>query len=662
LILILTMAISPFVISGAYAATLTVNCAADNTTRDTCLTLREALLIARGGTGPQGLNRSLHPGESGQIAGATFSGPFGIQQIASGAGAGYQDTIVFADTFVRGSRNPQTGAFHLVIDSPLPPLDDAGDVIDATALANPGPALGSGGTVGTLGRALPGVPRPAVAILARPTGGALPIGLDVRAAGVQIRGVAVSGFGNAPDSDSSANLRLTSAAASVVVEGSVIGALANGAQPSTAGERDSNGSGVRVVGAHGNVFRENYLAFLAGPAFALRSGALDNRIEANQTFEIARGNPDLAALAIEEGSRGHTIGGNRLARTSGAGLDIFDAPGFNEILENDITENGLGWPGLPADETAGVRLYGEGNQVLHNRIWGNYGPGVLVTSGSFGNVIQENSIWGNGRTSDRAGNPPTGAIGIDLVGDPAFDQTGDGVNPNDGDSDQPGVGNRGIDFPVIAFAEESGGLTLVEGTAPPGARVDLYLADDHPTGYGEGPTWLGATTAAGDGSWSALLTGAPPASEVTATATLPAAGTSEFAQRVVVTGGDPLVSATKTGTLFHQGVAQPAGTPALPGDRIRYTITITNSGTGLARFLLVRDPIPGNTTYVPGSLSLDSDPLTDELDADLGHYDAGAREIVVGNRDGLYDPQAALDLPPNSTRVIEFEVEVGPGP
>jgi len=650
--------IAALVISSAFAATLTVNNNLDTNEANNRLTLREALLIARGGTGPEGLNRRLQPGEARQIAGATIIGRW----IVSGAGAGFQDTIVFAQTFPGAARDPVTGAFHIEIESPLPPLDDRGDAVDATGLTNPGAAIGTGGTVGTLGRALPTVPRPAVAILGQPTGAAIPIGLDVRAADVQIRGIAISGFGNAANSDSSANVRLTATAARVLIERSVIGALANGVEPASIGQRNSNATGLRVVGAHDNVFSNNYLAFHTGPAFSLRGGALRNRVEANETLEAGMANPSLGAVGIEEGSRDHLIVGNRFARAAGAGLDMNLAPGFNQILENNITENGLGWPGMPVTETPGVRLFGENNLVRHNRIWGNYGPGVLVTSASRGNVIQENAISGNGRIPDRALNPPSGAIGIDLSRSATADRTGDGVNPNNGNNSETGTGNLGIDFPVIALVEEGASQTLVQGTAPAGARVDVYLAFDHPSGHGEGLTWLGATTAAGDGSWSALVSGAATGQPVTATATLAAAGTSEFSLRAVVTVANPAVSATKTGTVFNQGVAQPPGTPALPGDLIRYTITITNTGRGVARNLVVRDPIPANTTYRPGSLVIGGLAQTDALDADLGHYDPGAREIVVGNRDGLYGPQAGLDQPPNSTWVIEFEVEVGPGP
>src|SRR5205085_7595353 len=61
----------------AAGGTLTVNSSADNVISDTVLTLREALLIARGGTGGDGvttgLARKLSVAERAQTSGCTFA-------------------------------------------------------------------------------------------------------------------------------------------------------------------------------------------------------------------------------------------------------------------------------------------------------------------------------------------------------------------------------------------------------------------------------------------------------------------------------------------------------------------------------------------------------------------------------------------------------------
>ncbi len=60
------------------------------------------------------------------------------------------------------------------------------------------------------------------------------------------------------------------------------------------------------------------------------------------------------------------------------------------------------------------------------------------------------------------------------------------------------------------------------------------------------------------------------------------------------------------------------GTQPLPGATLRYTITVSVSGAGTASGVVITDPIPANTTYTAGSLSLNGGPLTDAADGDAG--------------------------------------------
>lgn len=55
------------------------------------------------------------------------------------------------------------------------------------------------------------------------------------------------------------------------------------------------------------------------------------------------------------------------------------------------------------------------------------------------------------------------------------------------------------------------------------------------------------------------------------------------------------------------------GDPAvlLAGDILRYTITVKNTGTENARDVILRDQMPANTTYVPGSTVLNGTPVAD---------------------------------------------------
>ncbi len=58
---------------------------------------------------------------------------------------------------------------------------------------------------------------------------------------------------------------------------------------------------------------------------------------------------------------------------------------------------------------------------------------------------------------------------------------------------------------------------------------------------------------------------------------------------------------------------------ATSGDTLEYTITVTN-GSSPVTGTVFTDVIPGNTTYVPGTITLDATSLTDAADGDAGDY------------------------------------------
>ena len=104
-----------------------------------------------------------------------------------------------------------------------------------------------------------------------------------------------------------------------------------------------------------------------------------------------------------------------------------------------------------------------------------------------------------------------------------------------------------------------------------------------------------------------------------------------------VSGTDAVVGTTGaasigTGAYLVQGVAivanksqtvvdQFGGSSPIPGASINYTIAVSATGTGSATGVDFIDNIPANTTYVPGTLTLNSVALTDGADADAGAYE-----------------------------------------
>ena len=60
--------------------------------------------------------------------------------------------------------------------------------------------------------------------------------------------------------------------------------------------------------------------------------------------------------------------------------------------------------------------------------------------------------------------------------------------------------------------------------------------------------------------------------------------------------------------------------PQPPQTVLTYTLVITNNGTGVAKDLLVTDPIPLFTTYVPGSITINGIGRTDAIDGDGARF------------------------------------------
>lgn len=96
--------------------------------------------------------------------------------------------------------------------------------------------------------------------------------------------------------------------------------------------------------------------------------------------------------------------------------------------------------------------------------------------------------------------------------------------------------------------------------------------------------------------------------------------------------GGYLVSQLTTSLVKSQTTADPfGGTNAVPGAVITYTLNLSAAGTGSLNGALISDVIPANTTYVAGSIRLNSAVLTDGVDADAGRFTGSAVEVNLGN-------------------------------
>lgn len=67
-----------------------------------------------------------------------------------------------------------------------------------------------------------------------------------------------------------------------------------------------------------------------------------------------------------------------------------------------------------------------------------------------------------------------------------------------------------------------------------------------------------------------------------------------------------------------------------PGATLTYTVTITNSGTGAASNVIIKDAIPANTTYVADSMTIDAASQSDASDSPTDESECDGTTAVFG--------------------------------
>lgn len=102
-------------------------------------------------------------------------------------------------------------------------------------------------------------------------------------------------------------------------------------------------------------------------------------------------------------------------------------------------------------------------------------------------------------------------------------------------------------------------------------------------------------------------------------------------------------------------------TPARPGDVLEYTASFPNSGGDSASNVLVRDPLPANTTYVPGSMRIvdgaNAGAKSDAGGDDQADYLAGSRTVQFRLGSGA-SASTGGTIAPGETSSVRFRVTV----
>ncbi len=290
-------------------------------------------------------------------------------------------------------------------------------------------------------------------------------------------------------------------------------------------------------------------------------------------------NSTIAGVYIEKSTNNTVI--NSTIRDSLYGIWIED--GLKNLVVHSEIE-GCGW---------GVYISGEtgsnGNEVREVSIHDNTYSGIVIDGNAINNVVTKISSFNNT------------LLGIDLGGDY--------VTPNDGSlTDGP---NRYIDYPVIQWAAVYGSKLIVKGyinteesnQGDPdfdGAVIEVYLADNDESGYGEGYLYIGELIAdSGEFlGWLDLPEDlAGKALNITATSTMEGVGTSEFGPRILAPNVNTNISISK--------VVNPSS--VFPDSDVEVTLLVRNYGNGTAYNVTVTDILPDGMEYQNGTSRVDGD-------------------------------------------------------
>ena len=315
--------------------------------------------------------------------------------------------------------------------------------------------------------------------------------------------------------------------------------------------------------------------------------------------------------------------GNVISGNSFKGVDITGVSSVS-ATNNLVQGNFIG-----TDATGGAALPNHGDGIFingRNTIGG--------TAAGAGNLITNNT--GNGVTVSPVIDTEVAILGNSIFGNTkeGIDLGDDGVTPNDpGDAD---IGPNDLqNFPVLTSADNAAGVTTIEGTLNGTANttftVELF-ANPVPDSAGdnEGQVFLGrltnvTTDASGNANFTFMTTTAlPPGQVITAMATNPNGGTSEFfAPGVVVTGPQPAVADIVVSTFTD------APDPVAAGQDLTYTITAKNNGPAPATNVVLTDfPLPANVQFVSTSAGA-FDAANNRVVASLGNLPVGGTATVT---------------------------------
>lgn len=175
----------------------------------------------------------------------------------------------------------------------------------------------------------------------------------------------------------------------------------------------------------------------------------------------------------------------------------------------------------------------------------------------------------------------------------------------------------------------AGGDTLFSGTVTLGAEKSIlvYISDNIPSSLATGNTGYvdltGASTTPG-------AAGAAPGTALPGQGDGGVTGIVGLTQAKATASCGYIVSGLSV--VITKTAAVVGGGDAYPGKTLAYTIKVDVQGQGVAKGLVVNDPLPAEVSYVANTLAVDSSPRTDSsTDSDNAQFSGNTVTVTFGD-------------------------------
>ena len=422
----------------------------------------------------------------------------------------------------------------------LPAIVKSGVVIDGRNTGNVANSIPGFNVTATTDESDTAMGNPTIALTAE-NGKEVARGLTISANGVTVKNLAIAGFTTRhlstttePPADifitatQNQDVRRETLETDLVPQDIVIANNWLGRLPQGKPEMRS-AFGVSIFNGNAVTVKGNTIADHDGSGIITSIQAQKFKIQGNTIEKNGfAGMPD--ALRIEGDIAGGEIFDNLIQNNAGSALYLFNPKGSIKVYQNNILNNSQRFT------RAAIFVIGQQHQIFNNQIAQQSGAGVVVAAypASYGNQIRNNQF------TDVKGLP------IDLVSqintNPNDYQNGDGINRIT-DSRERGekTGNAGINAPTLIsnefFLSSIDRSVEFSGTTLPNADVDIYKipADcDLTTSSMNSAVKIGSVRSDAQDKFSVILNDLKPGDRLAATVSTPNFGTSEMTRPIVI--------------------------------------------------------------------------------------------------------------------------------